>query len=175
MEKKNDGGQRRFVKWKKEERKTTILPPSPLFLHLIHISTLTSAPIETIGAKIGSRGERPRAKNCLFFCCFVTGIVSRGVCFCLPFSLPVPVLLDGFFIDRSESKRSYLSACRMAGERERPPPREPDAIPQRAATVGGDATTKLPLVPRPEGDASAGDAQRVRETVMAEALGGEQK
>ena len=63
----------------------------------------------------------------------------------------------------------------MAGESEEPPrEEEPDAIPPRAATTTlGDAETKLALfVPRPDGDASAGDAQRASKAAMAEAAGG---
>ena len=48
------------------KKKTSAIPSSSLFLPPIPIQALTSAHIETIGAKIGSRGERPRAKNCLF-------------------------------------------------------------------------------------------------------------
>ena len=66
----------------------------------------------------------------------------------------------------------------MAGESEEPPreEEEPDATPPRAATTTlGDAPTKLALVPRPEGDASAGDAQRASKAAMTEAGSGEEK
>jgi hypothetical protein len=66
----------------------------------------------------------------------------------------------------------------VAGESEEPPreEEEPDATPPRAATTTlGDAPTKLALVPRPEGDASAGDAQRASKAAMTEAGSGEEK
>ena len=63
-EKNSTAASSKFVKRK---QKAPHSPSSPLSLRAILIRALTSAPIETIGAKIGSRGERPRAKNCLFF------------------------------------------------------------------------------------------------------------
>ena len=99
----------------------------------------------------------------------------KGTTFVLPFSVLMSSLVGEFYPSRSES--SYLSACRVAGESEEPPrEEEPDAIPPRAATTTlGDGETKLALVPRPEGDASAGDAHRASRAAMVEAGSGEAK
>ena len=127
-----------------------------------------------------SRRASTREELPVFFCSEFFFFFSASSAELFTFSLSIrsmPALVGYFFIHRT-SNRPYLSVCREAGESEEPPrEEEPDATPPRAAkTTLDDAMTELLApVPRPEGDASAGDAQRASKAAMAEAGSGEEK